>query len=153
MTKLCCSICRTDFTVRNLVGRPKGQSVYCSPECSRKGLTKITVERGRRVGQNRVFRFGISQERFEKLLAEQNYRCALCDAPDTGVDRWWHIDHDHSCCPGKKTCGKCVRGILCRNCNIMLGHAKDNPVILDKAARYLRKERAHAAFINALVED
>ena len=27
------------------------------------------------------------------------------------------VDHDHKCCPGKKSCGKCVRGILCINHN------------------------------------
>jgi hypothetical protein len=41
------------------------------------------------------------------------------------------IDHDH-------LTGK-VRGIVCQNCNIVLGHAKDNVDILNKCIKYLNE--------------
>ena len=41
-----------------------------------------------------------------------------------------HIDHDHACCPGGKSCGKCVRGLLCRICNFVLGVYKEDLQLL-----------------------
>jgi len=32
------------------------------------------------------------------------------------------IDHDHACCPGRRSCGECVRGILCDYHNTLVGH-------------------------------
>jgi len=35
------------------------------------------------------------------------------DKPEASL----HVDHDHNCCNGVKSCGKCVRGIICNRCN------------------------------------
>jgi Recombination endonuclease VII len=66
--------------------------------------------------------YGLTQEDFDRLLAAQGYRCAMCPTPfEDG--RPIFIDHDHACCPDeKRSCGKCVRGLLCLSCNTALGH-------------------------------
>lgn len=68
--------------------------------------------------------FHITLEQYDELLAAQGGHCALCPAtPDKHVKKL-HVDHDHSCCPGKRSCGKCVRGVLCVNCNSTLGRVE-----------------------------
>jgi hypothetical protein len=94
-------------------------------------------ERSRR---NRVW----SQFRveFRELWEAQKGLCACCDEPmlESGTE---HdsvvVDHDRACCPGKRSCGKCVRGLIHWRCNVLLGHVQDNPTRLEKAARYLQR--------------
>lgn len=69
-----------------------------------------------------------------ELLVKQDSRCGLCDAK---LDVHVHVDHDHRCCPRLKSCGRCIRGLLCRACNIGLGHFKDDPELLLRAAAYV----------------
>ncbi len=53
--------------------------------------------------------------------------CNICGA-ETGeeTDRNLHVDHDHKCCPGKRSCGKCVRGVVCNRCNTAMGLYENN---------------------------
>jgi len=88
-------------------------------------------------------RFGITLEEYNKMLADQNNRCKACktDEPGGKYNRFM-VDHDHSCCPGRKCCGKCIRGLLCHSCNLTLGNALDNPKRLANLAKYIRDFRA-----------
>lgn len=73
--------------------------------------------------------YNISVERLVEMLSEA---CAIC----SGTDKL-SIDHDHACCPGRTSCGKCIRGTLCMRHNSMLGQLKDDPALLVSAAEYL----------------
>lgn len=99
-----------------------------------------TPDNRRRV--SRLYKFGLTPEAFDALLAAQGGRCAVCgtDNPKRGNRvATWTIDHDHSCCPGKTSCGECVRGLLCSPCNRGMGILGDDPDILEAAAAYLRR--------------
>jgi len=87
-------------------------------------------------------KYGVTPEWYAAKLAEQGGHCALC--PQTVVEgrKFLFIDHDHDCCPdNKKTCGSCVRGILCYRCNTMLA-AVENSQWLDAALAYLARYRS-----------
>lgn len=82
---------------------------------------------------------GLEPERYDEMLAEQGEACALCHQPQG--DARLFIDHDHACCPGTFSCGRCVRGLLCRSCNTGLGTFRDDPGALMRAAAYILAHR------------
>lgn len=63
--------------------------------------------------------FGINARDYEALLDAQDGTCALC-SQTCSTGKRLAIDHDHACCPGKKSCGQCIRGLLCFRCNCYL---------------------------------
>ena len=86
-------------------------------------------------------RYGVTLESIIELADKQNWKCAICET-DLKLARYNHstrkrelhhyfmVDHDH------KT-GQ-LRGVLCFNCNNLLGQAKDDPIILMRAVDYLK---------------
>jgi hypothetical protein len=60
-------------------------------------------------------------EDYESLLLSQGGHCALCQVVQGDDKRRMAVDHDHECCSGTRSCGKCLRGILCADCNRKVG--------------------------------
>lgn len=82
--------------------------------------------------------YGISPEEYQTLLDGQGNACVICRTSFEGMStKGIHVDHDHSCCPGGRTCGKCVRGVLCSRCNLGLGKFDDDVDRLKRAVSYL----------------
>jgi hypothetical protein len=70
----------------------------------------------------RLSRYGLTDETFSRLLEIQQNACAMCFEPFQDGQPVF-VDHDHACCPDeKKSCGRCVRGLLCLRCNVALGY-------------------------------
>lgn len=77
--------------------------------------------------------YKITPDRYREMIKDG---CQICGSSDK-----LHVDHDHSCCVGgssKKTCGLCVRGILCERCNHGIGNFRDSPETMIAAVAYLR---------------
>ena len=76
--------------------------------------------------------YGISLEIYEQMLQEQEYKCKICKSTDPKHNSGnFVVDHCH-------TKGH-VRGLLCGECNLMLGKANDNITTLQNAISYLAK--------------
>lgn len=87
-------------------------------------------------GLKLLYRYGITMKRYLELLEAQSGVCLICwRSPEkVGVLR---VDHDHKCCPGEKTCGTCLRGLLCDGCNVSIGRMEDDYFRLIRAATYV----------------
>ena len=87
---------------------------------------------------NLKLKFGLTLNDYELMLKSQNGVCKICRRPEiskhhNGNIKQLSVDHDH------KT--NKVRGLLCANCNHMLGNARDNPETLKQAIKYLEKNQ------------
>jgi hypothetical protein len=92
---------------------------------------------------DRKYRFNLDQDRFVSLLESQNGVCAICHNPETrrslaGDVVELSVDHDHACCPGRNSCGKCIRGLLCERCNRSIGLFEEDADLLTSAITYIR---------------
>jgi hypothetical protein len=88
--------------------------------------------------------YKINLERFNTLFKLQGYKCAACGSTDSLSKKGWCVDHDHSCCYGVKSCGKCIRAILCTSCNKTLGDSYENKHRLKALIKYLEKHDKHS---------
>lgn len=112
---------------------------FCSNECKVKyyghkdgvGRQKYYLKRN----------YNITVEDYSQLLESQGNKCGLCKKSDIALS----IDHDHKCCSGvANSCGKCIRGLLCRKCNTGLGNFNDSPEMLHMAIEYINSHRSES---------
>ena len=75
-------------------------------------------------------KFGLTIALYEEMLSKQDFKCAICGVRSED-NKDFVVDHDHA--TGK------VRALLCRYCNIGLGHFRDNTETLTKAIAYLNE--------------
>jgi hypothetical protein len=75
-------------------------------------------------------KYGISFTEKLEMLTAQGGMCSICKTKKPGTKHEWVVDHDH------KT--NAVRQILCHPCNLLLGAARDDITILQRAIDYLK---------------
>lgn len=95
------------------------------------------VSEGRRLAYV-ARQYGLTPAQYQALVdacrknAKGEPLCMMCNRIRARA-----VDHDHSCCSGKTSCGKCVRGLLCTRCNVFLGHSRDNTAVAYSMIDYL----------------
>jgi Recombination endonuclease VII len=72
-------------------------------------------------------KYGLTLEAFDEMLASQGRGCAICGNPKAD-----NVDHDHA--TGR------VRGILCFNCNVAIGHVAEDSERARAVADYLERD-------------
>ena len=117
-----CAVCKSCKTVVYSIYRKKN------------GYDKKRYQKHKESERERhlVRKYGITLVEYNQMYRKQNGKCAICGKEQINS---FDVDHNH------KT-GE-VRGLLCTNCNRMIGHANDSPERLNKGAEYLlsRKSR------------
>lgn len=116
-------------------GKNKPASDFGTHKVSRDGLNGKCKE-CKNDARMRNF-YSISYGEYRDLIDAQQGGCEICRRPATEFSKAMAIDHDHRCCPGKKSCGKCIRGILCTNCNAAIGLIGDSAEAAVRAVNYL----------------
>jgi hypothetical protein len=83
-------------------------------------------------------KYGLTGKEYWGMVAACNGRCPCCKTPFSeilGKTTLPCVDHDHK----KGQTREAVRGIVCHRCNMLLGHADDDPKILRACARHLER--------------
>jgi hypothetical protein len=89
----------------------------------------------------RLRSYGLTPAGYRAMLEAQAGGCAICGR-QCASGRMLAVDHDHACCPDPgKSCGRCLRGLLCGSCNQGIGKFQDEPERLRAAAAYLERHR------------
>lgn len=138
--------------------KAKGTRQSRCKQCDREGLTEwlaanrdqnaATQKAQREADPDKFARINLRRSAVklgldpDEIEAHYDAHCGLCDIcsrpPWEAMQpkKRLSIDHDHA--TGK------FRGLLCHDCNIMLGNARDDPIRLRIAAEYLEKQTRSA---------
>lgn len=131
-----CIECQEEFTIKQSWADPEACPA-CRTRRYGKKRPKRTIDPQKRRAYRVWHQYGITIEQLEELKERQGGVCAACGQPPR-PGRDLSVDHDHGCCPGQSSCGKCVRGLLCHRCNSFLGHVQDQSEIVAAMIKYLK---------------
>lgn len=75
--------------------------------------------------------FGITLDRYDTILASQDYKCAICGKTAAENKKALAVDHNHVTNE--------TRGLLCSSCNICVGFIEKNHLDFSAILAYLQK--------------
>ena len=136
--EIICAHCKQTKLKEEMAREKKTKSGYCwCKKCYAEAAAEQRrkyPEKVKKIQRNSQLKtdYGINTIIYEQMLAQQDGRCAICERPQSMLNRRFAVDHDH-------TTGK-IRGLLCVPCNTSLGKLNNNPAILQRAIVYLTKE-------------
>lgn len=131
-TKVCCD-CKIEKPVSEFYKSNKRWYQRECKDCCRKRKYKWhQTDAGKLSSANTKLkrRFGIDINKYNEMLKNQDGKCLICGATESIFGHKLAVDHCHET--------NKIRGLLCKSCNVGLGHFRDNIENLQKAAEYLK---------------
>lgn len=108
----------------------------CKACIQRDKRARYAAQDGGRVSHAQVLRekYHLTPAEYDRMLADQDGRCAICREPETvrgrgGAPRRLAVDHDHRT--------GAVRQLLCHRCNLVTWAVEHEPGLLDAVKAYL----------------
>jgi hypothetical protein len=131
-----CSKCKiekplSDF--HNVKTGKQGKHHYCK-ECM-SAQRKQTYTCNKSTESRLRYKYHLTLDELYSMHISQNKKCKICKTEYEDVTKHGGLYVDHCHKTGK------VRGLLCRNCNNLLGVAKDDVTILQNAIEYLTSHK------------
>lgn len=135
-TKIC-GKCKNTLPISYFsVSKSRGLQSYCK-DCNSRNKKQWISENKDKVRWNQLWtKYRLRKVDYEYMLTAQHNKCAVCKIEFTEVPV---VDHDHNCCPSAKSCGKCVRGLLCKRCNLIVGIVESSEDLLLPAQKYIEE--------------
>lgn len=108
----------TDTTIEFRFTKPSNSCEHCGVSFTRIHNAQKFCTTCRPPGDTEAGRllsmYNLSRDEWNAMYFDQDFKCAICQLWEAT-----HVDHSHDCCPQSgRSCGKCVRGLLCGGCNI-----------------------------------
>ena len=134
-----CNRCNIEKSIDQFIpirNKPSAHCRVCHNKATNIKWHQKTAEEKKALGQKkRLTKFSITEEGYRAIVDAFKGVCGICQSPPD-PNRDFAIDHDHSCCTGNKSCGQCIRGILCLECNLRMSWV--DKVGLDAVAAYIQ---------------
>lgn len=129
-----CTTCWTLRQARYAANKPKDQLLKEKRESSARRKAawsdeRKKLERDKRYNNWLKRLYNITLDQYRELLEVQGGVCKICGTSSPGGRGCFHVDHCHD--------SLVIRGLLCSNCNMMLGLSKDSIRIFQAAISYL----------------
>lgn len=148
-----CKVCR-HLARRERMGAVRNNNPIAEDEVERAErrieYTKkyVAANKEKLARNNKVFKlktnFNLTPDQYSWLLSEQEAKCFLCKCSEskvdsrTGLPMALAVDHDHRCCSvSNKSCGECIRHLLCSSCNLVVGKIESKPALIHRFADYI----------------
>lgn len=113
-----CKECCREYSIQNREHRTKLARSRYTTDVSRKNWHRSLKRM-----------YGITHKEYEEMDINQHGKCLICGIHKDNTGRRLYVDHCHET--------KKIRGLLCSNCNTILGMSKDNIKVLKSAITYL----------------